>query len=119
MLQLGSGEFWKTTSENIPGAGLELSGYLLNLKTNPVSEAAGLSFQKINILPPPPFRNFFLNREVNSGFFYKSAEEREKLVKAERKFIEDRVKKIIELKKKVCGDSDKGFVVINQKVRMK
>ena len=58
--------------------------------------------------------NFFF-REVNSGFFYKSAEEREKLVKAERKFIEDRVKKIIELKKKVCGDSDKGFVVINQK----
>ncbi|XP_019487679.1 PREDICTED: T-complex protein 1 subunit zeta [Hipposideros armiger] len=53
--------------------------------------------------------------KVNSGFFYKSAEEREKLVKAERKFIEDRVKKIIELKKKVCGDSDKGFVVINQK----
>ncbi|XP_040828702.1 T-complex protein 1 subunit zeta isoform X2 [Ochotona curzoniae] len=54
-------------------------------------------------------------REVSSGFFYKSAEEREKLVKAERKFIEDRVKKIVELKKKVCGDSDKGFVVINQK----
>uniref|UniRef100_G3TUD5 Chaperonin containing TCP1 subunit 6A n=1 Tax=Loxodonta africana TaxID=9785 RepID=G3TUD5_LOXAF len=53
--------------------------------------------------------------EVNSGFFYKSAEEREKLVKAERKFIEDRVNKIIELKKKVCGDSNKGFVVINQK----
>lgn len=56
-------------------------------------------------------------REVSSGFFYKSAEEREKLVKAERKFIEDRVNKIIELKRKVCGDSDKGFVVINQKVR--
>ena len=55
--------------------------------------------------------------EVNSGFFYKSAEEREQLVKAERKFIEDRVKKIIDLKKKVCGDSDKGFVVINQKVK--
>ncbi|KAJ7407344.1 T-complex protein 1 subunit zeta [Willisornis vidua] len=53
--------------------------------------------------------------EVSSGFFYKSAEEREKLVKAERKFIEDRVKKIIDLKRKVCGDSDKGFVVINQK----
>ncbi|XP_028662669.1 T-complex protein 1 subunit zeta [Erpetoichthys calabaricus] len=53
--------------------------------------------------------------EVNSGFFYKSADEREKLVKAERKFIEDRVKKIIELKKAVCGDADKGFVVINQK----
>ncbi|PNI47306.1 CCT6B isoform 5, partial [Pan troglodytes] len=28
--------------------------------------------------------------EVNSGFFYKTAEEKEKLVKAERKFIEDR-----------------------------
>ncbi|XP_033906987.1 T-complex protein 1 subunit zeta [Acipenser ruthenus] len=52
--------------------------------------------------------------EVTSGFFYKSADEREKLVKAERKFIEERVKKIIELKKAVCGDS-KGFVVINQK----
>ncbi|XP_021113443.1 T-complex protein 1 subunit zeta-like isoform X2 [Heterocephalus glaber] len=53
--------------------------------------------------------------EVNSGFFYKNVEEREKLVKAERKFIEDRVKKIVELKKKVCGDSDRGFVVISQK----
>ena len=39
--------------------------------------------------------------EVNSGFFYKSAEDREKLVVAERKFIEDRCQKIIELKKKV------------------
>jgi len=54
---------------------------------------------------------------VSAGFFYKSAEEREKLVKAERKFIEDRVSKIIDLKRRVCGDSDKGFIVINQKVR--
>lgn len=53
--------------------------------------------------------------EVNSGFFYKSADEREKLVKAERKFIEERVKKIIALKQKVCGDSGKGFIVLNQK----
>ncbi|RXN04767.1 T-complex 1 subunit zeta [Labeo rohita] len=53
--------------------------------------------------------------EVNSGFFYKSADERDKLVKAERKFIEDRVLKIIELKNKVCADNKKGFVVINQK----
>ncbi|XP_072272135.1 T-complex protein 1 subunit zeta [Pyxicephalus adspersus] len=53
--------------------------------------------------------------EVNSGFFYKSAEEREKLVKAERKFIEERVNKIIALKRKVCGDTNKGFIVINQK----
>ncbi|XP_018426526.1 PREDICTED: T-complex protein 1 subunit zeta isoform X3 [Nanorana parkeri] len=53
--------------------------------------------------------------EVNSGFFYKSAEEREKLVKAERKFIEERVNKIIALKRKVCGDTGKGFIVLNQK----
>ncbi|KAG0419346.1 hypothetical protein HPB47_004181 [Ixodes persulcatus] len=53
-------------------------------------------------------------REVNAGFFYKSAEEREKLVSAERQFIENRVKKIIELKRKVCDTPDKNFVVINQ-----
>ncbi|EEC11846.1 chaperonin complex component, TCP-1 delta subunit, putative [Ixodes scapularis] len=52
--------------------------------------------------------------EVNAGFFYKSAEEREKLVSAERQFIENRVKKIIELKRKVCDTPDKNFVVINQ-----
>merc|ERR1719446_435189 len=54
--------------------------------------------------------------EVNSGFFYKSAEDREKLVTAERKFIEDRVQKIIELKRKLCTkENGKTFVVINQK----
>ncbi|XP_066982888.1 T-complex protein 1 subunit zeta [Macrobrachium rosenbergii] len=53
--------------------------------------------------------------EVNSGFFYKSAGERDKLVAAEREFIENRVKKVIELKKKVCDGTDKMFVVINQK----
>jgi T-complex protein 1 subunit zeta len=51
--------------------------------------------------------------EVNSGFFYKSAEDREKLVVAERQFIEDRVNKIVELKKKMCDGTDKTFVVIN------
>ncbi|XP_055904324.1 T-complex protein 1 subunit zeta [Eupeodes corollae] len=53
--------------------------------------------------------------EVNSGFFYKTAEEREKFVLAEREFIDQRVKKIIELKKKLCDGTDKTFVVINQK----
>lgn len=57
-----------------------------------------------------------VSREVNSGFFYKSAEERDKLVRAERKFIEERVKKIVELKNTVCAEGSKGFVVINQKV---
>lgn len=53
--------------------------------------------------------------EVNSGFFYKSAEEREKMVSAEREFIENRVQKVIDLKKKVCAGNDKTFVVLNQK----
>lgn len=53
--------------------------------------------------------------EVNSGFFYKTAEEREKFVLAERDFIEKRVKQIIELKRKVCDGTDKSFVLINQK----
>ncbi|KAK6636370.1 T-complex protein 1 subunit zeta [Polyplax serrata] len=53
--------------------------------------------------------------EVNSGFFYKTAEEREKLVMAERSFIEARVKKVIEMKKKLCDGTDKKFVLINQK----
>ncbi|XP_058806346.1 T-complex protein 1 subunit zeta [Phymastichus coffea] len=54
--------------------------------------------------------------EVNSGFFYKTAEEREKLVNAEREFIDNRVKKVIELKKKLCPNgSGKSFVLINQK----
>lgn len=53
--------------------------------------------------------------EVNSGFFYKTSEEREKLVAAERAFIEARVRKVVELKEKVCKDGKKNFVVINQK----
>uniref|UniRef100_A0A1B0A037 T-complex protein 1 subunit zeta n=1 Tax=Glossina pallidipes TaxID=7398 RepID=A0A1B0A037_GLOPL len=53
--------------------------------------------------------------EVNSGFFYKTAEEREKFVMAERDFIDQRVKKIIALKRQLCDDTDKSFVVINQK----
>lgn len=55
--------------------------------------------------------------EVNSGFFYKTAEERERLVKAERAFIDKRVEKIIALKEKVCSgeNKDKSFMVINQK----
>lgn len=43
----------------------------------------------------------FVCSEVNSGFFYKSAEEREKLVSAERKFTDDKVRQVITLKKQV------------------
>ncbi|XP_022102176.1 T-complex protein 1 subunit zeta-like [Acanthaster planci] len=53
--------------------------------------------------------------EVNAGFFYKSAKDREKLVEAERAFTDEKVRKVIELKRKVCEGNDKGFVVINQK----
>ncbi|KAI0298601.1 T-complex protein 1 zeta subunit [Russula brevipes] len=59
--------------------------------------------------------------EVNSGFFYSSAEQREKLVESERKFTDERVKKIVELKNLVCDQAvdskerRKNFVVLNQK----
>lgn len=54
--------------------------------------------------------------EVNSGFFYSSAEQRDKLAASERKFVDEKLKKIIDLKNEVCGlDSDRGFVIINQK----
>lgn len=53
--------------------------------------------------------------EINSGFFYNSAEQREKLVGSERKFVDAKLAKVIELKKKVCDGTDKNFVIINQK----
>jgi T-complex protein 1 subunit zeta len=58
---------------------------------------------------------YYFYSEINSGFFYSSAEQREKLVESERKFTDEKVKKIVEFKKQVCGDSKKGFVIINQK----
>ncbi|KAF7428566.1 T-complex protein 1 subunit zeta [Pleurotus ostreatus] len=59
--------------------------------------------------------------EVNSGFFYSSSEQREKLVESERRFTDAKVKKIIELKQLVCDqavdskEKRKNFVIINQK----
>ncbi|KAH7339700.1 chaperonin-containing T-complex zeta subunit Cct6 [Rhizoctonia solani] len=59
--------------------------------------------------------------EVNSGFFYSSADQREKLVESERRFVDAKLKKIVELKNLVCdqavgaNEKPKGFVVINQK----
>lgn len=58
--------------------------------------------------------------EVNSEAIYKTAEERDRMVIAERKFIDDRVRKIIDLKRSVCDDKNGAtFVIINQKVREK
>ncbi|KAK8853257.1 T-complex protein 1, zeta subunit [Kwoniella newhampshirensis] len=59
--------------------------------------------------------------EVNSGFFYSSAEQREKLVESERRFVDSKLKKIVEFKNAVCdqavgsGEKQKNFVLINQK----
>ncbi|BFZ59000.1 T-complex protein 1 subunit zeta [Savitreella phatthalungensis] len=53
--------------------------------------------------------------EINSGFFYSSAEQREKLVESERRFVDAKLQKIVELKKGVCRKETDGFVIINQK----
>ena len=54
--------------------------------------------------------------EINSGFFYSSAEQREKLVESERRFVDAKLRRIVELKNEVCGsDPKKSFVVVNQK----
>merc|ERR1719265_1355528 len=54
--------------------------------------------------------------EVNAGFFYNSSEQRDKLVESERRFTDEKVKKIIELKRQVCTDENKKtFVLLNQK----
>lgn len=55
--------------------------------------------------------------EVHSGFFWSSAEQREKLVESERAFTDEKVKKVLDLKRKVCVGDKEGynFIVINQK----
>ncbi|GJJ06632.1 T-complex protein 1 subunit zeta [Clathrus columnatus] len=61
--------------------------------------------------------------EINSSFFYSSAEQREKLVESERRFVDAKIKKIVDFKNLVCdqpvggkkGDKPKNFVIINQK----
>ena len=54
--------------------------------------------------------------EINSGFYYSSAGQRDKLVESERRFVDAKLDRVIELKKEVCGDDPKkNFVVINQK----
>jgi T-complex protein 1 subunit zeta len=58
----------------------------------------------------------YAKSEVSSNFFYSNADQREKLVESERRLIDEKVKKIIELKRQVCeGDESASFVVINQK----
>lgn len=44
--------------------------------------------------------------EVQSGFFYSNAEEREKLVESERKWLDERCKAVIDFKRSVCKDHE-------------
>lgn len=54
--------------------------------------------------------------EVNSGFYYSSAEQRDKLVASERYYTDEKVRQLIDLKRKVCTEENgKTFVLINQK----
>ena len=50
--------------------------------------------------------------EINSGFYYSNSNERKTLVDSEKKFIEERVQKIIEFKKKL--EKGANLIVINQ-----
>ncbi|KAL6521520.1 T-complex protein 1 subunit zeta [Orobanche gracilis] len=53
--------------------------------------------------------------EINAGFFYSNADQREAMVAAERRSVDERVQKIVDLKNKVCAGNDNNFVIINQK----
>lgn len=51
---------------------------------------------------------------VNSGFYYKDASERQKMVESERKFTDDKVRQIIAFKQSICTNGET-FILINQK----
>lgn len=52
--------------------------------------------------------------EVQSGFFYSNADEREQLVESERKWLDERCQKVVDFKNKVCKEGEH-LVMINQK----
>lgn len=52
--------------------------------------------------------------EISSSFFYSNAEDREKFVSSERKFTDDKVKQLIDFKRRVCKEGE-SFAVLNQK----
>jgi T-complex protein 1 subunit zeta len=53
--------------------------------------------------------------EINAVTVYSDVKMRDKLVEAERKSVDDKVKKIIEFKRKMCDTPEKSFVIVNQK----
>lgn len=52
--------------------------------------------------------------EISAGFFYSSAEEREKLVESERRFTDEKVRLVIDFKRRVCKEGE-SFAILNQK----
>lgn len=52
--------------------------------------------------------------EISAGFFFSNAEEREKLVESERRFTDEKVRMVIDFKRRVCKEGE-GFALINQK----
>lgn len=52
--------------------------------------------------------------ETQAGFVYSTAEEREALVESERKWLDERCRKIVEFKRSICKE-DETFCIINQK----
>lgn len=52
--------------------------------------------------------------EIAAGFFYSNAQEREKMVGSERKFTDEKVKQVIEFKRRVCKEGE-SFAIMNQK----
>lgn len=55
--------------------------------------------------------------EINSGFFYSTPEQRDKLIESERKHVDDKVRRLVEFKNEMCSgeNAGRGFVIINQK----
>lgn len=70
---------------------------LLSLLTAPVLQDAYILTANISLE--------YEKSEVNAGFFYSNAQQREALVAAERKYTDERCQKVIELKKKVHSSS--------------
>jgi T-complex protein 1 subunit zeta len=52
--------------------------------------------------------------EVTAGFYYSSAEEREKMVESERRFTDEKVRQVIDFKRRICKPGET-FAIINQK----
>lgn len=52
--------------------------------------------------------------EASAGFFYSNADEREKLAESERRFTDEKVRQVIDFKRRVCKEGE-SFAIINQK----